>query len=124
MVDTMSPAATSVGGGGSGYWGNPGRARRDPRGSLLNRPRGQGGSHGGEALGSGSPILPITAGVGGGSGTCPGARGSCRSRPVQKGAYHAIAILCPCRPLSNPPTSVCLPGRDARQGPSPSGGYP
>ena len=55
-----APAATLVIGGGFGDRGNPGRALSKPRGSLPNRPRGQGGPHAGEAL---FPIDPLLSGA-------------------------------------------------------------
>ena len=82
----------------------------------------QGGSHDGEALGLGDPLLPGAAGVGGGSGPRHGAGDSGRIQHRQKGAFHALAIIYPGRPLFDPMTSVCLTGRAAHRGPPPSGG--
>ena len=65
-------AATSVGGGGFGDLSNPVRACFDPRGAFPNRPRGLDGPHAGGALGTGNPILPGGASIGGGPGPHPG----------------------------------------------------
>ena len=118
------PAATLVSGGGSGDRGNPGRARRNPRGSLPNHPQGRGGPHAGEALRLWDPLLTGADGVGGGPGPRPGAADGDWGRPGQKGASHALAIIRPGQCLLNPTTSVCLPGQSTRRGPPLGGGYP
>ena len=121
---TRPPASTSVGGGGSGNRGNPGRACHNPCGALPNCPQGQDGPHAGEALGTGDPLLPGAANVGGGPGPWPGAGDGGRSQPGRKGVSHAIAIIRLGQRLLDPATSILLLGKSACRGPLSGGGDP
>ena len=95
MVDLPPPAATLVGGGGSGERNNPGRALRDPCSPLSDIPKGWGGPLIGEAIGTGDPFFPGAACVGGGSHPQPGAGEIGWGLPGWNGASHALAILRP-----------------------------
>ena len=86
---------TSVGGGGSGNQGNPGRALRNHHGSILYHLQGRDGPHARSALGMGDTLITGAASVGGGLVLRPRTVDGGLSRPRRKGASNALTILRP-----------------------------
>ena len=88
-----TPAATSVGEGGSGDQKNHSRALRDPHSPLLDSPRGWGRPFIREMPRPGDQLFPGSAGLGGGLHTWPGVSDIGRGQSGWINASHALDIL-------------------------------
>ena len=75
-------------------------------------------------IGPCNTLLPGAASVRSGPGPRLGESDIGRTKPGQKGASHALNLLCLGQRLIDPVFSLRLPGKNAHRGPPPGGGYP
>ena len=94
-VRLIPPAAALVGDGGSEDRIDPRQALRDPFSPFTAGLQGSGGPVLGKVFGTGYPLLPVEACVGGGPHPWPGAGEIIRVQPGWNGASLALTILCP-----------------------------